>query len=66
MLVSHSLSVAAATRTTTAASQTISWLTGYHRLNIRYDRKATHFRGFLTLAADLTGYKKLAKAKSAT
>jgi hypothetical protein len=22
--------------------RTISWLTGYHRLNIRYDRKATH------------------------
>ncbi|MEV6432453.1 hypothetical protein [Nocardia sp. NPDC051463] len=22
--------------------KTISWLTGYHRLNIRYDRKATH------------------------
>ncbi|MGF0315480.1 hypothetical protein [Nocardia fluminea] len=46
--------------------RTISWLTGYHRLNIRYDRKATHFLGFLTLAAALTGYKKLAKAKPAT
>ena len=46
--------------------RTISWLTGYHRLNIRYDRKSTHFLGFLTLAATLTGYKKLAKAKSAT
>ncbi|WP_442943490.1 hypothetical protein [Nocardia sp. NBC_00565] len=23
--------------------RTISWLTGYHRLNIRYDRKPTHF-----------------------
>lgn len=45
--------------------RTISWLTGYHRLNIRYDRKATHFLAFLTLAATLTGYKKLAKAKSA-
>jgi hypothetical protein len=22
--------------------RTISWLTGYHRLNIRYDRKAGH------------------------
>ncbi|MBH0781784.1 hypothetical protein IT779_36470 [Nocardia sp. NEAU-351] len=41
-------------------------MTGYHRLNIRYDRKATHFLGFLTLAAALTGYKKLAKAKPAT
>ncbi len=42
--------------------RTISWLTGYHRLNIRYDRKATHFLGFLTLAAALTCYKKLAKS----
>src|SRR5437899_962095 len=39
-----------------------SWLTGYHRLNIRYDRKATHYLGFLTLAAALTCYKKLAKS----
>ncbi|UGT72055.1 IS5 family transposase [Nocardia gipuzkoensis] len=46
--------------------RTISWLTGYHRLNLRYDRKGTHFLGFLTLAAALTCYKKLAKAKSAT
>ncbi len=42
--------------------RTISWLTGYHRLNIRYDRKATHFLAFLTLAAALTCFKKLAKA----
>uniref|UniRef100_UPI0035717205 IS5 family transposase n=1 Tax=Nocardia veterana TaxID=132249 RepID=UPI0035717205 len=42
--------------------RTISWLTGYHRLNIRYDRKATHFLAFLTLAATLTCYKKLAKS----
>lgn len=25
--------------------RTISWLTGYHRINIRYDRKGTHFLG---------------------
>lgn len=43
--------------------RTISWLTGYHRLAIRYDRKGTHYLGFLTLAAALTGFKKLAKAK---
>lgn len=42
--------------------RTISWLTGYHRLNIRYDRKATHFLAFLTLAATLTCYKKLTKS----
>jgi transposase len=45
--------------------RTISWLTGYHRLNIRYERKGTHFLGFLTLAAALTCYKKLTKAKAA-
>ncbi|MEV6259058.1 transposase, partial [Nocardia sp. NPDC051911] len=42
--------------------RTISWLAGYHRLNLRYDRKATHFLAFLTLAAALTCYKKLAKS----
>jgi transposase len=41
--------------------RTISWLTGYHRLNIRYERKATHFLAFLTLAAALTCFKKLTK-----
>jgi len=44
--------------------RTISWLTGYHRLNIRYDRKASHFLAFLTLAATLTGFKKLAKSST--
>ncbi|NKY85841.1 IS5/IS1182 family transposase, partial [Nocardia veterana] len=34
------------------------------RLNIRYDRKGTHYLAFLTLAATLTGFKKLAKAKT--
>ncbi|MEV4129910.1 hypothetical protein [Nocardia sp. NPDC049707] len=51
---------------TKPVSYVISWLTGYHRLNVRYDRKATHFLGFLTLAAALTGYKKLPMARSAT
>ncbi len=46
--------------------RTISWLTGYHRLNLRFERKGIHFCAFLTLAATLTCYKKLAKAKSAT
>ena len=45
--------------------RTMSWLTGYHRLAIRYDRKGTHYLAFLTLAATLTCFKKLAKAKSA-
>jgi IS5 family transposase len=47
--------------------RSIAWLFGYHRLSIRYDRYATHYLGFLTPAATLTCYKKLAKAaKTAT
>lgn len=46
--------------------RTMSWLTGYHRLNLRFERKASHFCAFLTLAAALSCYKKLAKAKPAT
>ncbi|WP_324197859.1 IS5 family transposase [Nocardia abscessus] len=46
--------------------RTISWLTGYHRLNLRYERKGIHFCAFLTLAAALTCFKKLTKARSAT
>jgi transposase len=41
--------------------RTMAWMFGYHRLSIRYDRKANHFCAFLTLAATLTCYKKLAK-----
>ena len=41
--------------------RSIAWLFGYHRLSIRYDRRAEHFCGFLTLAATLTCFKKLAK-----
>ncbi|WP_408637527.1 IS5 family transposase [Nocardia terpenica] len=44
--------------------RSIAWLFGYHRLNIRYDRKATHFLAFLTLSATLTCYKKLAKSST--
>ncbi|NQE88498.1 IS5 family transposase [Nocardia terpenica] len=44
--------------------RTVSWLTGYHRLTIRYDRKGIHYLGFLTLAAALTCFKKLVKAKA--
>ncbi|MFF7944869.1 hypothetical protein ACFZC5_34725 [Nocardia gamkensis] len=29
-------------------------MTGYHRLNLRYERKGIHFCAFLTLAAALT------------
>jgi IS5 family transposase len=42
--------------------RSIAWLFGYHRLTIRYDRYANHFCAFLTLAATLTCYRKLAKA----
>ena len=41
--------------------RTISWLFGYRRLTIRYERKANHFAAFLSLAATLTCYKRLAK-----
>lgn len=42
--------------------RSIAWLFGYHRLTIRYDRHANHFSAFLTLAATLTCYKKLARS----
>jgi transposase len=42
--------------------RSIAWLSGYHRLTIRYDHYANHFSAFLTLAATLTCYKKLRKA----
>ncbi|MEV7018936.1 IS5 family transposase [Streptomyces sp. NPDC093991] len=38
-----------------------SWLFGYRRLTVRYERKGSHFLAFLGLAAALTRYKKLAK-----
>jgi transposase len=41
--------------------RTISWIFGYRRLTIRYERKATYLAAFLSLAASLTCYKKLAK-----
>jgi len=41
--------------------RTIAWLFGYRPLGIRYERKASHFCAFLTLAATLTCYKKLTK-----
>jgi transposase len=41
--------------------RSIAWLTGYRRLSPRYERNATHYCAFLTLAATLTCYKRLAK-----
>jgi transposase len=41
--------------------RTIAWLTGYRRLTLRYERNASHFLAFITLAATLTCYKKLTK-----
>jgi transposase len=40
--------------------RSFAWLTGYRRLTIRYERSARLFTAFLTLAATLTCYKKLA------
>ncbi len=39
--------------------RTSAWLTGYRRLTIRYERHATLFGAFLSLAAALTCWKKL-------
>lgn len=41
--------------------RSISWLFGYRRLTVRYERKGSHFLAFLGLAAVMTCYKKLAK-----
>lgn len=43
--------------------RSIAWLFGYRRLTVRYERHAHLFCAFLALAAILTCYKKLAKAK---
>src|SRR3982750_4180186 len=40
--------------------RSLAWLTGYRRLTLRYERSAKLFCAFLTLAATLTCYKKLA------
>ncbi len=41
--------------------RTLAWLTGYRRLTLWYERHASHFLAFLTLAATITCYRKLAK-----
>jgi transposase len=41
--------------------RTISWLAGYRRLTVRYERHGRLFTAFLTLAAAITCYKKLAQ-----
>ncbi|MFH9202262.1 IS5 family transposase [Streptomyces anulatus] len=41
--------------------RSISWLFGYRRLTVRYERKGSHFLAFLGPAATLICYKKLAK-----
>jgi transposase len=43
--------------------RSIAWLFGYRRLTSRYEVHAHLFCAFLTLAATLTCYKKLAKTK---
>ena len=40
--------------------RSLAWLTGYRRLTLRYERSAKLFTAFLTLAATLTCYKRLA------
>lgn len=46
--------------------RTFPWLSGFRRLDVRYERNACHFLVFLTLAAAFTCFKKLAKAKPST
>ena len=41
--------------------RSIAWTFGCRRLTIRYERKARYFAAFLSLAATLTCYKRLAK-----
>ena len=41
--------------------RSISWTFGYRRLTMRYERKARYFAAFLSLAASLTCFKRLAK-----
>jgi IS5 family transposase len=41
--------------------RTISWLTGYRRLTIRYERHVDDYCGLLTLAAALTCFERLAE-----
>jgi hypothetical protein len=40
--------------------RSLAWLTGYYRLTLCYERSSRLFTAFLTLAATLTCYKKLA------
>ncbi|SDP12891.1 Transposase DDE domain-containing protein [Actinopolyspora xinjiangensis] len=37
------------------------WLLNYRRLAVRWERTASNFTGFLTLAAALTCYKNISK-----
>ncbi|GAA4998948.1 hypothetical protein GCM10023205_85200 [Yinghuangia aomiensis] len=39
--------------------RTMSWLTGYRRLTIRYERRSDLFLAFTTLAAALICFKRL-------
>jgi hypothetical protein len=41
--------------------RSVSWLFGYRRLTVRYERKGSHFLALLGLAAVLTCYKQLAE-----
>ncbi|MEV6726394.1 transposase, partial [Streptomyces xanthochromogenes] len=41
--------------------RTMSWLTGYRRLNHRYERKPGNYLAFLGLASALCCYKRFLK-----
>nr|WSW43178.1 transposase [Streptomyces sp. NBC_01001] len=41
------------------SERTMSWLTGYRRLNHRYERRPRNYLAFLGLAAAICCYKRL-------
>ncbi len=41
--------------------RTMAWLAGCRRLHLRYERKATHFLAFTSIACTLICYRRLTK-----
>ena len=41
--------------------RSLSWVMGYRRLTVRYERSARRFAAFLSLAASIVCFKRLAK-----
>jgi transposase len=43
--------------------RTLEWISRFRRLQRRYDRKATHFHAFVTLACAIVCYRRLSKKR---